>query len=445
MNNNFCKDLYDDILKTYQDSQKYRITADENNGSSRLFIEYIPVGLKESLKTINRCLENEVSFIQFQLKNPLFRISIRLSAKESGENYLFLKVYKVKTFNADILHNNSYLGHGNYSNELLVYSEDIVYSINYNNKYYPATFKSFRNFTDELIAILAKYFFPQTFVWKDFVKDRFFPPIKVTELCKFYNKRDYLEKTFDLCLPKSINKLPLKQSYAACCALKYVNDEQTELLFSSQFDFSKKYNIDKRKQKSIGIDYLYTLMSKRFSDVNMLDIIADYIYFSLQLNKKIDAFAGRKKIIKLHDELTEKIMLKANRSSKTQIRETPLKYLKMPKEFVRLKTQEALIAEGKRNHNCVGGYWKRVLEGKSLIYSADIQNEHITIEICFRKTRSKTKKYNFYISQCYKAYNRPCSPSVLEYVEKCLENSSGKAIKKYEETTNTSVQPRAAG
>lgn len=124
-------------------------------------------------------------------------------------------------------------------------------------------------------------------------------------------------------------------------------------------------------------------------------------------------------------------MLKANRSSKTQIRETPLKYLKMPKEFVRLKTQEALIAEGKRNHNCVGGYWKRVLEGKSLIYSADIQNEHLTIEIRFCKTRSKTKKYNFYINQCYKAYNRPCSPSVLEYVKECLESNSENAIKEF--------------
>lgn len=431
MNSNFCKNLYDDILKTYQDSQKYRITADENNGSSRLFIEYIPVGLKESLKTINRCLENEVSFIKFQLKNPVFKISIRLSAKESGENYLFLKVYKVKTFNVDILYNNSYLEYGNYSNELLVYSENSVYSIKYNNKYYPATFKSFRNFPDELIAVLAKYFFPQTYIWKDFVKDRFFPPIRITELCKFYNKRDYLEKTFDLCLPKSVNKLPLKQSYAACCALKYINDEQAQPLFSSQFDFSEKNNIDKRKRKPIAEMYLYALMANRFHDENMKNIIEDYIYYSLQMNVKMDVFAGKKKIIRLHDELAEKIMLRANRSSKTKIKETPLKYLKMPKEFVRLKTQRALMAEGMRNHNCVGGYWKRVLEGKSLIYSADIQDEHLTIEIRFRKTRSKTKKYNFFINQCYKAYNRPCSPSVLEYVNKCLENNSENAIKEF--------------
>lgn len=430
MNNNFCKDLYDDILKTYQDSQKYRITADENNGSNRLFIEYIPVELKKSLKIINRCLENVVSFIQFQLKNPIFKISIKLSTKEIGESYLFIKVYKVKTFNVDILHNSSYLEHGNYSNELLVYSEDGVYSINYNNKYYPATFKSLKNFPDELIAILAKYFFPQTFIWKDFVKDRFFPPIKITELCKFYNKKDYLEKTFGLCLPKSVNKLPLNQSYAACCALKYVNDEQAQTILSSHFDFSGKYNIDKRKQKSIGETYLYKIMCKRFSDVDMMNIITDYIHFSLQMNTKIDVFAGKKKIIRLHDELAEKIMLKANRSFKTKIKETPLKYLKMPKEFVRLKTQRALTAEGMRNHNCVGGYWKQVLDGKSLIYSADIQDEHLTIEIRFRKSRSKTKKYNFFVNQCYKAYNEPCSPSVLEYVKECLSRSE-KAIKEF--------------
>lgn len=384
MNKNFCKDLYDDILKTYQAPSKYKLKTNEDGYSTSAIIEYIPSGINNFIESV-LAFSDVCSYIDFQLKNPVFKISIKLSTKETGEDYLFIKVYpNIKTACIDISEESYYLRYGNYSNELLIYSENSIFS-----------------------------------------------SIKITELCKFYNKRDYLEKTFDLRLPKSVNKLPLNQSYAACCALKYVNDEQTELLFSSQFDFSRKYNIDKRKQKSIGIDYLYTLMSKRFSDVNMLDIIADYIYFSLQLNKKIDAFAGKKKIIKLHDELAEKIMLKANRSSKTQIRETPLKYLKMPKEFVRLKTQEALIAEGKRNHNCVGGYWKRVLEGKSLIYSADIQNEHLTIEIRFCKTRSKTKKYNFYINQCYKAYNRPCSPSVLEYVKECLESNSENAIKEF--------------
>lgn len=431
MNKNFCKDLYDDIAKIYQGSQKYRIIANEDDDSNNLFIEYIPAGFKDTAENINRCFENVASFIQLQLKNPSFKIYVNFSTKESGENYLAIKVYKVKIFYVDVFHDNSYLEHGNYSNELLIYSENSIYSKNYNNKYYPATFKSLRNFPDELIAVLAKYFFRGTSVWKDFVKDRFFPPIKIAEVCKFYNKKDYLDKTFDLCLPKSVNKLPLSQSYAACCALKYVNDEQTQLLFSSQFDFSVKYNIDKRKRKSIGAKYLCALMSRSFPNENMQSIIGDYIYYSLLMNVKINVFAGKKKTIRLHDELAEKVMLKANRSSKTKIKETPLKYLEMPKEFVRLKTQRALIAEGMRNHNCVGGYWKRVSEGKSLIYSATIQDEHLTIEIQFRKSRSKIKKYNFYVNQCYKAYNRPCSPGVLEYVNECLERNSEKAIEEF--------------
>lgn len=429
MNKNFCKVLYDDIFKNYKDSQKYRITASEDEYSNSLLIEYIPAGIKDFIKTIN-AFSNTSSYIQIILKEPIFKINIKYWKKEK---YLAIRVISnVKQIWVNTLDENYHLSTKTATeNTVLVHSENAIYSINYNNKYYPASFKSLRNFPDELIAVLAQHFFPKTFLWKDFVKDRFFPPVKITELCEFYNKKDYLEKTFGLCLPKSVNKLPLNKSYAACCALKYVNDEQTSLILSSQFDFSGKYNIDKRKRKSIGEKYLYALMSKRFSDENMLNIVEDYIYFSLQLNEQIDVFAGKKKMIRLYDEMAEKVISKANRSSKTKIKESPLKYLKMPKEFVRLKTKEALIAEGKCNHNCVGGYWNYVLEGKSLIYSATVQSEHLTIEIRFRKTRSKSKKYNFYISQCYKAYNKPCSPNVLEYVKECLESSSENAIKEF--------------
>lgn len=171
MNKNFCKDLYDDILKTYQAPSKYKLKTNEDGYSTSAIIEYIPSGINNFIESV-LAFSDVCSYIDFQLKNPVFKISIKLSTKETGEDYLFIKVYpNIKTACIDISEESYYLRYGNYSNELLIYSENSIFS-----------------------------------------------SIKITELCKFYNKRDYLEKTFDLRLPKSVNKLPLNQSYAACCA-----------------------------------------------------------------------------------------------------------------------------------------------------------------------------------------------------------------------------------
>ena len=175
------------------------------------------------------------------------------------------------------------------------------------------------------------------------------------------------------------------------------------------------------------IRFLKSLLSARLVDINQ-SVLNDYIDFSLQLCKPVDILAGKKRIVKLHNEITDEIIEKSNKLSKITIPETPLKYLKLPKEFVLLKSQKALINEGRINHNCVGAYGQDIISGKCVIYSANIQNEHLTIEIKFIKIKNE---YKFYVAQCYKACNIPCSPDILAYVRECLAKCSDKAIKKY--------------
>ena len=64
-------------------------------------------------------------------------------------------------------------------------------------------------------------------------------------------------------------------------------------------------------------------------------------------------------------------------------------YLKLPKEFILLDAPGALCQEQKRQHNCVSSYIGRIEKGSCIIYSADINGEHVTIEIRYRKTRGK--------------------------------------------------------
>lgn len=428
---NFCHKLYDDIMKIYNDTFAYRVTTYEDN-PFKAQIEYIPVGFNDLINHIT-ALDSISSCVQFDLKESVFLLNIEVCTKETGECYLIIHVYsKLKTVCYDLSSKDWNLKTGNIQKKIFIFSEKDVYSMsNTNHRYYPTNLKDLSIFPKELISILVSRFNDtDTYILKDFITDNFFPPVRLNEICLYHNKKDYLEKTFKLSLPKSVNKLPLNQSYAVCCALKYIKPEQQQLIFTLKYDFDakyKKYNITKRKRESIAANYLKSLLSARLVDINQ-SVLNDYIDFSLQLCKPVDILAGKKRIVKLHNEITDEIIEKSNKLSKITIPETPLKYLKLPKEFVLLKSQKALINEGRINHNCVGAYGQDIISGKCVIYSANIHNEHLTIEIKFIKIKNE---YKFYVAQCYKACNIPCSPDILAYVRECLAKCSDKAIKKY--------------
>lgn len=80
---------------------------------------------------------------------------------------------------------------------------------------------------------------------------------------------------------------------------------------------------------------------------------------------------------------------------------------------------------------CVGGYVDNINKGRCIIYTANIDGEHLTIDIRYRKSRKKNKKFDFYVCQCYKSYNQPCKNDTLQYVKECVERSSEKAVEKY--------------
>lgn len=149
---------------------------------------------------------------------------------------------------------------------------------------------------------------------------------------------------------------------------------------------------------------------------------------AMELKEKIDIKAGKKKIRKLHDEYAERLLKKKHRG-KIKIPETPLKYLKLPKEFILLDAPGALCQEQKRQHNCVSSYIGRIEKGSCIIYSADVNGEHVTIEIRYRKTRGK---YTFILPQCLKMWNECCSEETLKYVKEQVKEAGEQAVKKYE-------------
>lgn len=426
----FFHKLYDDIIKLYQNNPSYRITTYEDT-AYKAKIERMPEEFDELVNSINNALDStSLTFATFRIKDFMCKIDVKIYTKEMGESALELLVYNnLKTICYNPSTNKYYLeNNGRPSKKIVFFSKTSVYSQNAKDKLYPTNFKDLAVFPQEIIALLLPHF-TKTKIWKDFIDDNFYPPVKLNELPLFFNRKNYLEKTFGLDLPKSVNKMPLNQSYAICCAIKYVKPEHQHLMFSIKIDFDEKYNISKLECKIIAKKYLKSLLSTRMQAVKLDEnIINDYIDFSLQQSTPIDILAGKKKIIDLHNQLAEEITRKSYRCGKITFPETPLKYLRLPKEFLLLKTQKALIEEGKINHNCVGGYGKKIIAGKCVIYSANIQDEHLTIEIMFKQTKNR---YKFYVAQCYKAYNRPCSDEALAYVKECIDNCSEIAIAQY--------------
>lgn len=235
------------------------------------------------------------------------------------------------------------------------------------------------------------------------------------------------------CSENEENKMNCYELYAIGCAEKYIEPEQTGLLFEKDYRIDKvqDFTPSKRRCKEIGKNYIKSILKQKVTEEVLYEFdffIDDYVEMAMELKERIDIKAGKKKIRKLHDKYAERLLKKKHRG-KIKIPETPLKYLKLPKEFILLDAPGALCQEQKRQHNCVSSYIGRIEKGSCIIYSADINGEHVTIEIRYRKTRGK---YTFIVPQCLKMWNECCSEETLKYVKEQVKEAGEQAVKKYE-------------
>ena len=394
--------------------------------------EILPKGYYEVLDNLRNT--QYYNAVEFHFRENGQRIEIRLMTNGRGHKYIALYLFSntnvAKVYVDQDMENNCVLN-GSLRRTLLIYdNENIFVAKTRGNTFYPANVSDFRYAPIEICELLLPRFSNGSMIWKDFISEKFFPPIKVNELSQYHNKKDFFEKQFGIELPNSVNKQSFLKTYAACCAKGYIKAEQLSYLLSDK-EVKELYFIpNKHNKKHIAAQYLKMYLHQRHTNVNS-DIISDYVDFSISLKEPIDILARKRKISEYHDMLTDRLIQKANHGKKLVIPETPLKYLTLPKEFSLLNTKKALAFEGKRNHNCVGAYVDFVNNGNCVIYTADINGEHLTIEICYKKSRNKNKKYDFYVNQCYTTYNKNCKQETLRYVKECVERSSDKAIEKY--------------
>lgn len=358
-----------------------------------------------------------------------------------GGNYLAIKTYK----DIDSVHLYLSLSKDEYTIEcygvrdiaILIYPDGAVMTArpNFDRKYYPTTVKNvIQRLPSDVQKALFEEFAGNSLLYKDFMADKFLATMRLTDLDKKFNKLDYFQSAFpDVAFPKTANKMNCYELYAIGCAEKYIEPEQAGLLFEKDYRIDKvqDFTPSKRRCKEIGKNYIKSILKQKVTEEVLYEFdffIDDYVEMAMELKEKIDIKAGKKKIRKLHDEYAERLLKKKHRG-KIKIPETPLKYLKLPKEFILLDAPGALCQEQKRQHNCVSSYIGRIEKGSCIIYSADINGEHVTIEIRYRKTRGK---YTFIVPQCLKMWNECCSEETLKYVKEQVKEAGEQAVKKYE-------------
>lgn len=435
-----CNKLYNEIFNTYcTGNPRYYEKHYENCISKEIDVDIIDdyefvSDIYDNLCELSHAKNYDIDTIVY-MPSAGQRVVIKMSANMNSRTYLCIKAdvptskVRIQTKEGSVRLNSFHL-----QKTVIIHDDLSIYTSREFGKNYPSSVYDISFMPLEIQKIIFSFLSPHSLIWKDFVSDAFYPSVPIGELSQFHNKKEYLEKVFGFALPKSTNKRNLHQQYAACCAIKYIKPEQTDyflsLDISSYFANGHPTRPVMRNRKEIAKRYIVCCFNERVNGINK-NILSDYVEMAILLKEPIDIKAGKRRIYQYHDYLADRLLIKANRGKKLKIPETPLKYLALSKPFILLKTKFALISEGKRNHNCVGSYVDKVNKGGCVIYTADINGEHLTIEICCRKNR-RTKQYSFYVNQCYKSYNQSCKPETLEFVKNQIQNCADKAIEKFE-------------
>ena len=294
------------------------------------------------------------------------------------------------------------------------------------SNFYPTNVKNLLCFPAKIAEYLLQSQSENSKLYKDFITDDYKCNTPVSELSQYHTKIEYFKHEFpNVDLPASANKIKCDELYTICCMQQYVKPNQTKLLFEQAYrihtDLPTTFSKHSYSRKETAIKYIYRILEKRIAgpesnNISVNHLISDYINMAVKLNEKIDIQLGKNGIRRLHDAYAIRIFekMKRKRGNKLQIPDTPLKQLKLPKEFQRLESHTDLLEEQERQHNCVGSYGDRIEAGKCIVYKADIYDEHVTIEIICRKHK---EQYRFLVRQCLTRFNDPCKKETLDYVK----------------------------
>jgi hypothetical protein len=391
----------------------------------------------DDFKTISAFIKTMKSLsVAGQIRSGKTVVRVKLCANKNtdgkNEPYVIIEScvcnHTRVNFNSDGIYVCGYQ-ENNYSSLPIMFFTSTKMYYQFCNRWIPANLKTFGYVASIVRSSLMRYLAQNNPMWKDFMRYEKLPAVSLELIGDSRNIKDLLERKFKTSLPNSVNGKPLDVMYAACCAMKYVPDEQRSILFATQICGATISKYPKETAKA----YLNQVVIERLNitdDSNIREIIIDYIAMAFMAKEKVNLLLGKKGYSRLHDEYQVRHRLKQSKV-KLKFPDTELSKIVLPDDFKRIETNKDLVAESARNNNCVWSYIDKINEGKCLIYTLDYNNEHCTIEIGF--SRSK-----YCVKQLRKSCNREVSPRTGEYVKNAVKtaniNKKGANNGKYQNT-----------
>lgn len=365
-------------------------------------------------------------------KGYCFRMRFTKGEKE-GNKYLAIDLF-VETSKAEIKLNDK--------NIPCVYASDnrIVHSYifwdskkalvnGYRSKFRPCSLKDLKYLPQEFTEAILSIYSGKSNLYKDFIRENVFPPIPLNNLCEFYNKKQYLEYTFKMRLPKSTNKRPLNDSYCACCAAKYVYPEQLRYVFEPQHSCNFNLHMSTRERKDIARIFIQDIIKKRRPSLSGGDVY-EYTSKSIEMKKPIDILAGKRKMDRLYNEATLKSIKKSLRGKKIEIPESPMKYLKLPKDYILLTTKESIPYVNER---------RNISKGRCVGYAVNIEDEFIYIFISVKKTKSKNKPTEFTFNSDIDPYTSK-GRRIKNRIKDAIKAATPKALETYSKSQQSIIE-----
>lgn len=308
---NFCKNFYNILYQIFKSGNIKGIFDDEETSSDEFTFKIIPE--IDEIMTIKNAISNVSSknsfksYVLTKINTPNINACIKVQNRISENNkpYLTITIFTSHSIGIDWNNtNNIKLKMYNPYRNIIIHENKSIYSSTKNHKYFPISASDLEYYLpDEVKRELFLLQSGKTYFWKDMIQDNFYPPIKLTDISKYHNKKEYFEKLFKIELPSSINKRNSKAIYYLCCAAKYINQNQLNILFNSDFDdiaeselSEDRIKLSIRNRKEIGQRCLYHIMRNRNPNISK-DTLIDYLDMAVELKEPVDITAGKKKNI----------------------------------------------------------------------------------------------------------------------------------------------------
>ena len=267
----------------------------------------------------------------------------------------------------------------------------------------------FKDFSKEMNQILNKGMNINVFF-------KYFEIIgKIIKLKEIGSKKEYYVKFLkDHKWNKYRNKISFALNSLLFQAPNFINENVLREVVEKEDKIIKNFITNQEKfgdeyfyhQSLFGIIFLLERIEINSEKITeLLTLIDDTFRMALSLGISLDLtkINSYKSLLKKHDKFSKEINLRTRLREKEKL-ETIFSFLEkfnpvienLGAEYELIRDGKRLLEEGEEQHNCVFSYFKKITEGKCLIYSLLTETEKSSVDISGNLEKEK-KRYTIEI------------------------------------------------